>query len=318
VAKRDRSAEIIGIKTRGGSATNAAYASYTLDSLKRDWDKLNENRSVPSDFYLIRAVTILEVFTRARIGMLVDHDQNYARRATDLLRDYRIDFDLVQCVYGHTITLGDIVAHSLQVNSFGQIVDHFKVLLEFDLSDRLAKAVDRWQTEVEKEPPRPIIPDFAAMAAHLTRMFELRHILCHELPKKPVYQRDEISSFVGHAKTFAHALQEVLNLEMYGLTPLTQTEMNIEAAGKLQSKEQELEALIESIRTEISWVEGELEALQLSQDTWKAYRDAYCEFDTWLNMGGTIRPLLWGGRAQEITEQRIDQLRSWKVFRGSN
>jgi hypothetical protein len=100
VAKRDRSAEIIGIKTRGGSATNAAYASYTLDSLKRDWDKLNENRSVPSDFYLIRAVTILEVFTRARIGMLVDHDQNYARRATDLLRDYRIDFDLVQCVYG--------------------------------------------------------------------------------------------------------------------------------------------------------------------------------------------------------------------------
>lgn len=315
MTRRDRTSEIIGIKTRGGSAANALFASYTLESLKREWEKLSENREVPSDFYVIRAVTILEVFTRARIGMLVDYGQNYAKRATDLLKDYRIDFDLVQCVYGRTITLGDIVAHSVQVNSFGQIIDHFKVLLGFDLSDRLAKAVDRWETEIKKKPACPIIPDYAAMAAQLTRLFELRHILCHELPKKPVYLRKEISGLLGHAVTFANSLQIVLDFEMYGLRPLTQTGMNIDAAKRLQSKEQEMDAIIESIRSEISWVEGELEALQISQDAWRAYRNEYCEFDTWLYKGGTIRSSLWSGRALEITEQRISQLRSWKEHR---
>jgi uncharacterized protein YecT (DUF1311 family) len=317
VVRRDRTSEIIGIKTRGGSATNGAFASYTLDALKREWDKLSVNREVPSDFYIIRAVTILEVFTRARIGMLVDLGKDYAKRATDLLKDYRIDFDLVQSVYGRTIALGNIVAHSVQINSFGQIVDHFKVLLEFDLSDRLAKAVDRWETEVKKKPSCPIIPVYASMAAQLKRLFELRHILCHELPKKAVYSRNEISDLLGHAVTFADALQNVLNFEMYGLTPLTQTEMNIDAGRRLRSKEHELEALIESIRSEISWADGEIGTLQISQETWKAYRDAYCEFSTWLNRGGSIRSTLWAGRARDITEQRIAQVRSWKEHRSS-
>ena len=124
-------------------------------------------------------------------------------RATALVKDFRIDFELVHSIQGRTITLGDIAGHAVPVNAFGQIVDHFTALLDLDLSDRIAKAVDRWETEMLGKPPAPIIPDYKIMATHLARLFEVRHILCHELPREPVYGREEVSIFLSHAEEFA-------------------------------------------------------------------------------------------------------------------
>ena len=113
------------------------------------------------------------------------------------------------------------------------------------------------------------------------------------------------------------ALETVLDFEMYGLTPLDQTGMNIEADEKLRAKEQELDLLIDSIRSDISLVEGESEALLDSQGKWRAYRNAHCDAVTRLNGDVTIRPLLWRNEARVITEQRILQLSAWKEYRSS-
>lgn len=313
MSRRDRVAEILQVKGRGQN--RAGIVSYTLFALGKEWQKLSGDPNSKPDFYVIRAVTILEVFTRNRLMRLEDHDSRFAQRAATLLKDHRIDFDLLQSIQGRAITLGDIVGHSVQVNTFGQIIDHFKTLLDLPLPDLLAKAVDRWRTEIKKLPPEPIIPDYNTMAGHLTRLFEVRHILCHELPTKPVYAESEVAQFIQHAAAFADALEAVLDFEMYGLTPLTQTDMNINAAEKLRAKEAEMATLVESISSEISLVDGELDALKDSQEKWFAHRNAYCDFATLLSQGGTIRPLLWGIEAQEMTESRIAQLMSWKDAR---
>ena len=301
MGKREKSAEILQIKARGGN--QGSFVSYALSTLTLEWEKLRDAPETKADYYLIRAVTILEVFTRARIAMLVNHDKKYALRAPILVKDYRIDFDLVHSIQGRTITLGEIVGHGVQVNTFGQIIDHFSTLLELNLPDRLATAIDRWETEISGKPSSPIIPDYGAMAAHVTRLFELRHIIVHELPKFPVYKKGDVADLLSHAEAFADALETLLTLEMYGLVPLTQTEMNIDAAEKLRAKEKELDLLIDSIRSEISFWKDESAALQESQDKWLAYRNAHCDFVTYLYEGGTIRPLLWGNEAQMITSQ---------------
>jgi uncharacterized protein YecT (DUF1311 family) len=313
MVKRDRTAEIIQIKARGGN--RGSFVSFELNTLWSEWDRLRDSPGSRPDYYLIKAVTILEVFTRTRIAMLVNHGTEYVARAATLVRDLKIDFDLANSIHGRAITLGDIVGHGVPVNAFGQIIEHFKTLLDLDLGDRLAKAVDRWQVEVEGKPSNPIISDYDDMAAHVKRLFEIRHVLCHELPKKPVYEKEEVSDLLLHATAFAKALENVLHFQMYGLTPLTQSEMNIDAANRLHAREQELESLVQSIQAEMSLMDGEFEALQAAQEKWLAYRNAHCDFETLRHEGGTIRPLLWGSEARELTEERLSQLKSWREHR---
>jgi uncharacterized protein YecT (DUF1311 family) len=116
----------------------------------------------------------------------------------------------------------------------------------------------------------------------------------------------------------------VLSFERFGLEPLTQTDMNIAAGENLRKKEDELSQLLSEIRARVrnaddgpsslaaGGAEGSwLHSLDDAEEKWLSYRDAHCDFATYLNRGGTIRPLLWAGEATRLTEARIAELRSW-------
>jgi uncharacterized protein YecT (DUF1311 family) len=323
MSTRDRTGEIVEVKER--NPLRHRFGSYSLDSLKAQWTRKGKSEGSTPDFYVVRAVTLLEVFTRGNIAELIDHGPDYANRAIELTKNLKMDFALVQGIQGRVITLGDIVAHNVSVNSFGQMLGHFEVLLDKKpLRPILASAVDRWATEIERKPSEPIISDFDALAGRVTRLFEVRHILCHETPKKAVYEVGEIDDFLNDAIRFTKALEEVLTFEMFGLVPLTQTDMNITAGKDLKKKEEELNQLLAEIRAKVkitddaraplaaekadgSW----LHSLNDAEEKWLSYRNAQCDFDTYLNQGGTIRPTLWAGEASRLTESRIAELRSW-------
>lgn len=307
--KRDRIAEISQIKERGQEY--AEYVATKLDHLNNDWQKVAATDKKQPDFYAIRAVTIIEVFTRQQVRSLVDHDSRYAARAALLMRDYKIDYEILRGIQGKLITLGDIVGHSIPVNSFGQIIDHFKALLDKPIQELLQASVDRWRTEVERLPPEPIIPDYSATARILTRLFDVRHILCHEIPNNPPYELHEISEFLIEGVRFVKALGTVLHFEMYGPTPLTQTDMNIDAVEKLKEKEARLNSTLDSIPERLHVELEELSLLRESQAKWAEYRNAWSDFETWPNQGGTIRPLLWASSAMTMTERRIEEIEEW-------
>jgi hypothetical protein len=86
-----------------------------------------------ADFFPIRAVTLLEVFCRAWIAALIDHGSPFAQRAGDLSRDLKFDLNLINAMQGRVITLGDIIAHNVPINSFAQICSIFTILLGNDL-----------------------------------------------------------------------------------------------------------------------------------------------------------------------------------------
>jgi uncharacterized protein YecT (DUF1311 family) len=46
-----------------------------------------------------------------------------------------------------------------------------------------------------------------------------------------------------------------------------------------------------------------------SQEKWLAYRNAQCEFDSFMFRGGTIRSSLCGAQATQLTKLRIDELK---------
>lgn len=322
MSTRDRTGEILDVKER--NPIRHRFGSHGLERLKLQWTKTGKNEGATPDFYIIRAVTLLEVFTRANIAELIDHGTDYANRAIDLSKSLKMDFTLMQSIQGRVITLGDIVAHSVAVNTFAQILGYFETLLGKPLRPLLASAVDRWATEIKKEPAAAIISDFDVLARSLTKMFEMRNILCHETPTKSVYALSDIDEFLGHSIQFTKSLEEVLTFEMFGLVPLTQTDMNIAAGEDLRKKEEELTQLLSEIRAILKDLDDRISdvpasaaecdwtsSLNDAEEKWLSYRIAQCDFVTHLNRGGTIRPLLWASEATRLTEIRIAELRNW-------
>jgi uncharacterized protein YecT (DUF1311 family) len=268
---------------------------------------------------------LLEVFTRGNIAELVDHGTEYANRAIELSKTLKMDLSLVQGVQGRAITLGDIVSHNVSVTSFGQMLSYFETILDKKpLRPLLETAVDRVATQIHKTPSKPIIIDFDVLARILTRLFEVRHILCHETPRKPVYAVAEVEEFLKEAIRFTKALGEVLTFEKFGLVPLKMGDMDTAAREQLRKKEDELSRLLAEIRAIVKGTDDRhsssttvatdgtwLQSLNEAQEKWLSFRNAQCEFDTYLNRGGSMRPLVWASEAVRLTEIRIAELRDW-------
>jgi uncharacterized protein YecT (DUF1311 family) len=314
--RRDRIAEIQDIKQRHGRVHEVA--SFSLGHLKGRWEKSRTSEACTPDFYVIKAVTLLEVFARANIRKLIDHGGEYTKRAVELSRHLKIDFNLVLGIQDRAITLGDILAHSVPLSSFTQVLAQFETLLGKTLQPLLTKVVNRFEAEIENKPATPIIGDFDLLARTLTRLYEVRHILCHEGPRHAVYRPDELEQFLEQAIQFAKALEEVVTFDMFGLVPLTQADMNIAADQRLRKKEDELNELTNEVRDSLAIMKlldadggNWLSSFDDVQQKWLTYRNAQCEFDTLLNKGGTIRPLLWAQEATQLTEARIAYLRAW-------
>jgi uncharacterized protein YecT (DUF1311 family) len=312
--------EIIEIKKR--SLRNSGMLSYKLFNLAARWHKSTQDDNSTPDFYVIRAVTILEVSARQEMSSLIDHKKQFTDRAIDLSKNIKLDFSIAKNIQGRAITLGDIVAHSVSINSFSQIIEHFGTLLGKPLCPLLMSVVDRWPTEIEEEPSEPIISDYDGLDKRLNRLFQIRHILCHEIPEKPVYSVEEVTGFLDDAYSFSKALESALRFEKYGLTPLTQSGMNIAAEEKLKNTQADLDCLMSKIRAYLANCDSEhadfmpseinlLPCINEAQDKWAAYRKANSDFMASIYSGGSIMPLVWADTAAEMTTSRIKELQAW-------
>jgi hypothetical protein len=325
---RDRTSEILEIKQRVNN--KMSFASSNLSSLHRQWTENRVSRACTPDFYIVRAVTIIEVFARRNIAELIDHSKQFTDRAVSLARQIKMDFELVRDIQGRAITLGDIVAHSVSINTFGQVLTCFDTLLGGQVRPLLMKAVDEFDAMMANRPPAPIIDDFDTLARTLTRLFEVRHILCHEMPSNSIYDELEIDDFLNAAIEFSQALEEVLSFEKFGDLPRDQTSMTIAAGVRLKEKEAELDVVLSDVRLRLEHDPGvillssddgkvqelgarqsvELGLFMESQEKWLAYRKAFCDF-AYGSKEGTVWPMLWGQKAAEMTEVRTAELKSW-------
>jgi uncharacterized protein YecT (DUF1311 family) len=323
MTNRDRTQQILDVKQRDARWTR--FGPHGLQLLRQQWLKNRQSEACTPDFYVVRAVTLLEVFTRRNLADLIDHNRQFTDRAIELSKHVKIDFALVRDIQGRTITLGDILAHSVPVNSMGQILGCFETVLGKSLRPLLETIVDRWDVEIMKKPSAPIVDDYDEMARCLARLFEVRHILCHEAPRKAVYEIKEIDEFLQRAIRFTKALHEALTFERFGRVPLSQADMNIAAGRDLEAAEERMNHLLSEVETRVRDTDRRLSEVNLPKqdgstwlgrlievrDKWVAYRNAQCEFHTYLNRGGTIRPLVWATEANRLTQLRIADLDSW-------
>lgn len=309
---RDRLAEIAAVRARG-QGRGWSRGLTEIEVLESEWQGGTGPLRIAPQFIAIRLVTILEVFTRDWLAMIIDAGEPYISRAAELVRGaLKIDFALAQALVGKQVTFGELVSHEVSVNGIGDISDAFSKLLDEPLFTHLEKVVDRWAIKINEKPPAPILSDPQWACSQLAKLFETRHVLVHELPDDRSFGIDNaIVDYVRAASEFVNAADQAFSTLLHGDYPLTQVDINADAHEKATQADDELRAVLAKLDPL-----GANELLVSGQATWQEYRRLHAEYRSGITeVGhGSMAPMLYSSEIEAITRARIEQL-EWYLNR---
>jgi uncharacterized protein YecT (DUF1311 family) len=311
MSKRDPVAELLEVKTRQGRRTWSLPGSSAIDDLARLWGALGEGASGLMDYFPIRLVTIIEVFSRRWLERLVDHGQPYLGNAATLERTgTKLDFAASVAIQGRRVSLGQLVAHGVSLNSLEQVAGYFSQVLGSDFFAAIHHTHDRFEVERLGAPKTPIIRDLQLMRRDLGRLFAARHILVHEMPDSRPYSVADVDTFLSAAAEFVRATEQTFQNCLTPDYPLTTLDMvgeagraYIEAKSQLQDVLGKIAPLVHDPR--------DRNLLGQSQEAWIKYADVQAELRACHLEGGSYQPLIRTREAARLTMGRIEDLRWW-------
>jgi hypothetical protein len=291
---RDRVEELLSIRQRSGKYRRMP-SKYDLERLKDIWQRQLKGIDPTDELILIRVVTIVEVFLQHWIEVLIDHGDPYVERASKLKVDIKYDFAIAQSLQGGSITLGQLIAHSLSLNRIDSFSSIFGKLLDQDLFDAISSTQDLWRVKREGDGVGPIITDMAWIRRTLSRLFEVRHILVHELPAEKPHTLEQVVEFIDAATMFVHATDEELTFRLQGRYPFTQAEITQAARDQHKAAMVELDALCKEVALLTPEMPSRPKPVTIDrvQLHWLCYKETEAARQAEMYLGGTIRPSLY-------------------------
>jgi hypothetical protein len=260
-----------------------------------------------ADFVPIRLATIMEVYVRETVRKLIDSDPKYMDRSEPLTKNIKLDFILLKSLQGRRVSLGDIIAHSLPISSLAHILSIYGTLLP-SFKEKLPESRERWTEDRDLSSSPPILNDVDRVLSIIERIFEVRHIVTHEMPSQPPYAIDEIPEFLTSTRDFLSATDWILIGEAKGDVPRTQMAMNMSASEGLNLVMQQMEEVAAEVQT-LGDVDSE--AFEASQKAWETYADAEAALHAAPVQGGSMYPMVLASQKALITRARIEALRWW-------
>lgn len=275
-----------------------------IDALHADVDPVAALASPFVEFLPIRLVTTLEVFLRGVIAELINGGQQYFERGERLAKGAKIDLIFAAHIDRRELTIGDFVAHAVSLNSIEAAVGSLDTLLD-GFAMKLRVAHPRWSEEKGDWPLPPIVEDYDVMMGSLSRLFEVRHVLTHELPSSPVFDPAEASELTAAVRVFIEATDWVVVEALHDAVPRTQTSMSISAGDRLRGEEARLTEVLKEVT---SLDDIDRDALQSLQTAWGKWADDQANLVAAQVEGGSMYPMVWASEKEALTRERIDQL----------
>jgi uncharacterized protein YecT (DUF1311 family) len=278
-----------------------------LVSLKRTWESKLKGVSPVDELLPVKIVTVLEVFLRAWLERLIDLGAPYVERASKLNNlNLKYDFAIAHSLEGGAVSFAELFSHSVSLSDLSSICTTFRQILDKDLFEAIRDQLDRWEVKQSGDGVAPIIQDVANLRRSIGRLLEVRNILVHEIPAERPCEMDDISAFLDSPREFMHASEEYFAFLAYGDYPMTQAEMNQQAAQEHASAVEELEVLCRTISENTKTNE-----IYDVQALWRAFKEAEAARQAQRHLGGTIRPMLYSLAAASLTKARIKELQQW-------
>lgn len=319
---RDLNKEIQQLKSRKEFDTfwNVESQKRKIESILTDIGKVdNDTRKEILKFIPVKLAAMLESQLRSSIKKLIDEKENCFENAVELLPEgkSKIEFSYFKEMKRRTFSFGEFVSHQVQCNGVNSFENH--------ISNLLFKKKEGFLNEIKKYIPQSIYPnvvlDSQQYCEHsdeiiksVSRIYELRHIVCHEMSEDLVIEEGEIIRLYRNVFHFAKQVHQFLVDTIYPNAPETDQEM-FEVASKDYAKQnEELQILIEKIKknsTTISGLEANVDLFLESQLHWEKYRETFAKSILHDMEGGRDHKILYFEEMAGITSDRIDDLRHY-------
>ncbi len=308
---RDIIQEIADVRQRRRFDSAMAELPTRLLALEQAFKVNDKNETELIRYFPVALIACIEGYFRMVIKDLIDAGEPFLTNAEKPASSLKLDFFLLRAVHGKTITVGELVAHSIQISRLEHIETVLSGLLAKGFLNSLRTITDRWAHEVMGKPIAPILSEPDNVFADVARTFELRHIICHEIASAYEIKSNEIAQCFESCVAFLKAADALISETIHPKAPLTQTDMNIAAGEAFREKRKQLANAVEVLRSRLD--NTELAAFDESQKNWQLYCDAWADFVAGERAGGgTIWPVIYASAAETVVEQRLNEVNGFK------
>lgn len=307
---RDIIEEIAQVRGRRRFGSAIAELPFRLFSLERAFKDHDQSNAELTRYFPVALVACIEGYFRLAIKELIDAGEPYLTNAERPASSIKLDFTVVRAIHGKAVTVGELVGHSVPLSRLEHIESAMASLLGTSFLDRMRTVTDRWEHEVRGEPIKPILSDPDRIFAGVSKAFELRHIICHEIASAHEIDYTEVARCFESCVSFLRAADELISETLNPGAPLTQSDMNVAAGKSLEEARHTLANAVAELQARLSG--DELAAFDQAQALWESFCMAWAEFDAMEVRGGTIWPTVRAGSAEALVRSRIAELRSYR------
>lgn len=308
---RDIIQEIAEVRHRRRFGSAMAELPLRLFALEHAFKKHDKSEDELTRYFPVALIACVEGYFRMAIKELVDAGEPYLSNAEKQAFSIKLDFSVLRAIHGKTITVGEFVAHSVQLSRLEHLEAVLSNLLNTGFLQAIRATTNRWAHEVKGQPVTPILAKPDEVFADVARTFELRHIICHEIASAYEIEPEEVTRCFESCVVFLRAADEFISETIHPGAPLTQTEMNIAARQSLEERREQLADAVAELRSRLD--AAELAAFDESQEKWQTYCDAWADFVAGERASsGTIWPLNYASEAEAVVKRRLEEVSCYK------
>lgn len=288
---RDHIMEIMAIRSRGNYFSPIAIIS-RLDTLKQTYNNCTAMNAELLRYAPIATVSMLEAFARYAIKELCNHGEPFISNAlkNPELKDRKFDLKLLSTLHATNITVGDLIAHIVPINRLDGILSIIESVSGYNFKVEIKNAHNRWDVEVRRLPPIPIINNIDLTLGYLSSAFEYRHIYAHELANKHQITPDEVTNIISSLELFINASTAVLSNILHPNSPLTQRDMTEKACEMCTIAQDSLNKRIEKIRAGVSGKQRL--CFDSAVNMWAIFAKEWGKFEGLKADGGSMQSML--------------------------
>ena len=261
-------------------AYRSRYGEFNDEKLRKTIEELREivrsdaGTSV-RDFVPIRLVTIVEVQVKDWIIILIDSiNSDIRRRAGEIKKHIKFDYTLSSALVSQDLTLGGIIAHEVSLHSIEPIISIFSTLLGLDFKVKLKESkrrVDNGQDFYLET----IVGNVDELVASLKDLFQVRHVLTHEMPSISPYKVQDLELFIDSVELFVEALDSALQSVVWYGDANNVAELNKLLDDQIDEWNKQIGAVLNGLQRHPN---TDMHLLEAAQTAWLVFSRAEAEF----------------------------------------
>lgn len=148
-------------------------------------------------------IACLEGYFRLLVADLINYGEPFITNVKNF-RDIKFSIENIVAIHLKKVTLGDYISHLLTINSIHDINSNISTILDIDFFNELkAFPCKAWHND----PLNKVFPDIISSPQ---KMFELRHLYCHELATKEKVNVEDIELCISTTAAFVFFTEEFI------------------------------------------------------------------------------------------------------------